>query len=68
MSATMGRQGGQVQLAQSDMCLAMNMGKMAKGGFSRATIEVTEQLLKKPRAEVREGMRRGVGFPGQNKV
>jgi hypothetical protein len=27
---------------------------MAKGGFSRCAIEETQQLIKKPRAEVRE--------------
>ena len=54
MSATMARQGGQVQLEQSDMRLALNMAKMAKAGFSRAAIEETKYLIKKPRAEVRE--------------
>jgi len=33
MSATMARQGGRVQLEQSDMHLALNMAKMAKEGF-----------------------------------
>jgi len=55
MSPTMARQGGRVQLEQSDMCLALNMAKMAKEGFSRAAIEEMEYLIKKPRAEVREG-------------
>jgi len=41
MSATMARQGGRVQLEQSDMPLALDMAKMAKGGFSRAAIEET---------------------------
>jgi len=41
MSATMARQGGRVQLEQSDICLALNMAKMAKGWFSRAAIEET---------------------------
>jgi len=68
MSATMARQGGRVQLEQSDMRLALNMAKMAKGGFSRAAIEETQQLIKKPCAEVREGKKRGVRFPGHNKV
>jgi len=54
MSATMARQGGRVQLEQSDMCLALNMANMAKGGFSHATIEETQQLMKKPHAEVRK--------------
>jgi len=68
MSATMARQGGRVQLEQSDMRLALNMAKMAKGGISRAAIEETQQLIKKPRAEVREEKQQGVEFPGHNKV
>jgi len=43
MAATMARQGGHVQLVQADMHLASNMGKMAKGGFSRAAIEEMQQ-------------------------
>jgi len=50
MSATMARQGGRVQLEQSDMCLALNMAKLAKGGFSLAAIEETQQLIKTARA------------------
>jgi len=68
MSATMARQGGRVQLEQSDMRLALNMATMAKGGISRAAIEETQRLIKKPRAEVREEKKRGVEFPGHNKV
>jgi hypothetical protein len=34
MSASMARQGGRVQLEQSDMRLALNMAKMAKEGIS----------------------------------
>jgi hypothetical protein len=64
MSATMARQGGRVLLEQSDMCLALNMAKMGKEGFSRAAIEETKYLLKIPRAEVREEKKRGVEFPG----
>ena len=64
----MARQGGRVQLEQSDMRLALNMAKMAKGGFSRAAVEETQYLIKKPRAEVREEKKRGVEFPGHNKV
>jgi hypothetical protein len=48
MSATLARQQGQVQLQQSDMLLALNIAKMAKGGFSRTSIEEMEQLIKKP--------------------
>jgi len=68
MSATMARQGGRVQLEQSDMRLALNTATMAKGGFSLAAIEETQNLIKKPRAEVREEKKRGVEFPGHNKV
>jgi hypothetical protein len=42
MSATMARQGGRVKLEQSDMCPVLNIAKMAKKGFSRATIEETK--------------------------
>jgi len=58
MSATMARQGGRVQLEQSDMRLALNMANMSKGA-----IEETQQLIKKPRAEVPEENIRGVEFP-----
>jgi hypothetical protein len=54
MSATVVRQGGRVQLEQSDMHLAWNMANMAKGRFSDAAVEETQYLIKKPRAEVRE--------------
>jgi len=68
MSAPMARQGGRVQLEQSDMCLALNMAKMAKEGFLRAAIEEVKYLIKKPRAEVQEEKKRGVEFPGHTKV
>jgi len=68
MSATMARQGGRVQQEQSDMRLALNMAKRAKGGFSRSAIEETQHLIKKPRPEVREVKKRGVEFPGHRKV
>jgi len=50
------------------MRLAMNMAKMAKGGFTRASIEDVQQLNKKPRAEVQDEMKWGVEFSGHNKV
>jgi len=46
MSATMVRQGGRVQLEQSDMCLALNMARMTNGGYLHAPIEETQQLIK----------------------
>jgi len=68
MSATMARQGGQVQLEQSDMCVALNMAKNAKGTLSHTRIEETQFLIKKPRAEVREEKEWGVEFPGLGNV
>jgi hypothetical protein len=68
MSATMARQGGRIQLEQSNMRLALNMPKMAQAGFSRGAIEETKYLIKKPRAEIREEKKRGVEFPGHKKV
>jgi hypothetical protein len=41
VSATMAWQGSRVQLEQSNMRLALNMGQMAKGGFSCAAVEET---------------------------
>jgi hypothetical protein len=68
MSATMARQGGRVQLEQSDMRLALNMAKMAQGGISHAAGEETQYVIKKPRVEVWEEKMQGVGCPGHNKV
>jgi len=68
MSASMARQGGRVQLEQSDMRLALNMAKMAKGGFLRSAIEEMQCLIKKPRAQVWEEMKLGVEFPGHKNV
>ena len=64
----MARQGGRVQLEQSDMRLALNMAKMAKEGFSRAAMEEMQFLIEKPCAEVRKEKMRGVEFPGHKKV
>jgi hypothetical protein len=64
----MARQGGRVQLEQSDMRLALNMAKMAKEGFSQTAIVETKYVIKKQRAEVREEMKWGVEFPWHKKV
>ena len=64
----MARQGGRVQLEQSDLRLACNMANMGKRGFSRTAIDETQYLIKKPRAEVGEEMKRSVEFPGQEKL
>jgi len=68
MSATMARQGGRIQLEQSDMRQALNMAKMAKERFSRSGIEETKCLMKKPGAKVREEKKRGVEFAGHKEV
>jgi len=68
MSATMVRQGGQVQLEQSDMCLALNMAKMAKEGFSHAAVEETQYLIKKLHAQFPEDKQRAVEFPGHGNL
>jgi len=68
MSATMARQGGRVQLEQSDMRLALKMAKMAKGGLSRGAIEETKFLIKNPFDKVREEKKQGVESPGHNKL
>jgi hypothetical protein len=68
MSATIARQGGRVQLEDSDMRLALNMAQMAKEGFSCAAFEEPNYLLETPRAEVREEKIQGVEFPGHKKV
>jgi len=68
MSATMARQGGRVQLEQSDMCLALNMAKMAKESFSRPAIVETKYHIKQPRPEVREEKKRDDEFPGHKRV
>jgi len=64
----MARQGGRVQLEQSDLCLALNVAKIAIEGFSRAAIEEMKYPIKKPRTEVQEDKKRGDEFPGHKKV
>jgi len=68
MFATMARQRGWVHLEQSDMHLALNMAKMAKGGFSRTTITETQYLIKKPHAKMREKQKQGVVFPANQEA
>jgi hypothetical protein len=68
MSATMGRQGGQVQLEQSDMRQALNMAKIAKKDFSRTVIKETKYHFKKPPTKVREEKKQGIESPGNEQV
>jgi len=68
MAATMAKQGGWVQLEQSDMRLALNVAIMAKEGFLRAAMEDTLQQIKKPCAEVWEEKKWIIVFPGHKMV
>jgi len=60
----MARQGGRVQLKQSDMRLVLNVATMAKGGFSRAAMIETQYLTKTPPTEVSDKKKWWVQFPG----
>jgi len=64
----MARQGGRVQLQQSDMCLAVNLAQMATGGVSHGAVEETQYLITKPGTKVRDEKKRAVEFPGHIKV
>jgi len=64
----MARQGGRVQLEQSDMRFALNMAKMATGGFSWAALEGTQYLIKKLHDKVQEEKQQGVEFSGHRQV
>jgi hypothetical protein len=50
------------------MRLALNMVKMAKVGFPHAAIREMQHLFKIHCAEIREEKKRGVEFPGHQKV
>jgi len=50
------------------MRLALNMATVASGGFLRAEVNESQQLIKKSRTEVPEEKKRGVVFPGHKKV
>jgi hypothetical protein len=67
-TATIARQGGRIELEQSDMRVALNMATMAKQRFSQATLEETKYLIKAPHTEVQEEKKRGVELPGHTKV
>jgi len=45
------------------MLLALNIAKMAKGGFSGATIEELQHLIEKPHAKKRAMQKQGVVVP-----
>jgi len=68
MPATMLWQRGRVHLGQSHMCLAVIMAKMPKEGCSRAVIEETQYVFKKPHGRVRQEQKWGVEFHGHQWV
>jgi hypothetical protein len=57
-----------VQLEQSTMPLSLNPAKMAIARISCTVIEELQYSIKKPWAEVREEMKRGVEFPENTQV
>jgi hypothetical protein len=68
MTATIANQGDRAQPKQSDICLPLNLPKMANGGFLHVLIEETQYLIEKAPAEVWEDMQPGVELLGLNMV
>jgi len=68
MSASMAREGGRVELQQSELRAALNIDKMAQWWFSCTTKEETQHLIKKPWAKYQAERMQGVVFPGHDKV
>jgi hypothetical protein len=64
MSATKATQGGSVQLEYSNMYLALEMAKIATGGFSHTSIDVTQCLVNKQHTKFREVQKWGIAFAG----
>jgi hypothetical protein len=64
----MARLGGREQLELSDLHLALNMAKMAKGGFPHTAIEESQYRIVRRCTKVREEETRGVLFPWRTLV
>jgi hypothetical protein len=60
----MARQGGWVQVEQSNMHLVLIIAKMATGDCLCAATEETQYLIKKPHANVPEEIQQAMKFPG----
>jgi hypothetical protein len=56
-------QGGRVELKQSNMCLALNMLKIAKARFLLPDKKETQDGTKQSSAELQEEKKTGVEFP-----
>jgi len=59
----MALQGGQVQLELSDMCLALKMSEMAKGGQLHTAIDGTQYRIQLLPRKAQEQTMWGVQFP-----
>jgi len=68
MSATKAKQGGRLQLEQSNLCLASNMAKMAKGWISHDAMVKMQYRIRKHRAGVQDKKMWGVGFHAHTRV
>jgi hypothetical protein len=64
----MARQGGRVQLEQSNMCLTLNLARLANAEISRTAIKETQYLVKMSRAKAQEPKKWGVEFSGHKHV
>ena len=62
------RQAGRIQLEASDLRLALNLHDKFSHGVSQRNTEASLELIKKPRAEIREEKRRNIQFPGHASV
>jgi len=68
MPATIARQWGWELLEQTNMCLALNMAKIAKVEFSYATIDWTQYLITPPCPKAFDVKLEGVRFPRHDNV
>jgi len=68
MSATLARQGGRIQLEQSNMLLAWNMAKLGDGGFLYTAMEEIQYLITRPHGEAQEVRKGGVKSPGHGEM
>lgn len=68
VAASMCKQAGRVQLEASDIRLAFNTKDKFLHGLTADNIDETFEIIRKPRAELREEKRRGVEFEGYKNV
>lgn len=68
IAAAMCKQAGRVQLEQSDLRLAINTIDKAINGLTWTNCQETVNIIRKPRAELREEKRKGITFEGHKSV